>query len=198
MLRQQIPRVTLIGLGVIVVSLILGAEVWHFTLFHHPVGYGWHADLAQREGDIGIPGVSTLSVARIFNYTLLPQNFEGVHLPGGYIGSGVVYRSQIEKWNEQTRLWAVVVQPDPSDWKAFPHTTTKVWPGRSIYAAGWQAVGAIDGIKKGDRVRLVVFRTFSPAKAGEQESAVYSPAFIVTDERLSFRPALRLEPSALR
>jgi hypothetical protein len=192
MLSQRLPKVILIGLGIVAVSLILGLEAWHFALFHHPFFYGLHADLIQREADFGIPGVKTVYVVRIFDYTLLPQDFEGVQLPGGYIGSAVSYRDRIEKWNEEVRRWDAVRETDALDWKAFPRTTTKIWPGRSIYAAGWQAVGAIDGIKKGDTVRLVIFRTFSRAGTGEQESAIYSPAFKVMDERiaeLSGRPS---------
>lgn len=193
MLSQKLPQFTLIGLGVLLLSFVLVLEAWHVTIFRHAFGYGLHADLVQREADIGIPGIRTLYVVRIFNYGLLPRDFEGVQLPGGYIGSGVVYRSEIERWNEQTRAWEKVVQPDPSDWKAFPRTRTRIWPGRSIYAAGWQAVAAVNGIKKGDVLRLTVFRGFDRPIAGEQESAVNSPAFKVEEQRISvsfFGPAM--------
>jgi hypothetical protein len=181
--RKMLRRLAFLVPSIAILSLLLALEAWYVALFHHVASYGWHAELLQREADIGIPGIKTLYVVRVFNFTFFPQSFQGVRLPGGYIGSGVIYRSQIERWNEQSHAWDVVREDNPSQWKTYPRANTKVWFDRSIYAGGWQAVAAFDVLKKGDTVRMAIFQKFDQPDVTEPQVVVYSPAFKITEER---------------
>jgi hypothetical protein len=156
-------------------------EVRHHSRFHDLVGYGWHVDLVERSADLGIPGIRTTYAVWLTNYTVCPQIFEGIKLPGGYVGSGVFYPDRIERWDASKHSWITVRQTLRSEMPG-SLVRKRIWPGQSIFASGWDAVAATDGIRKGDTVRIVVFSSFGDGETRKGQKAFYSPEFTIDEE----------------
>lgn len=159
-----------------------GLEVRHYVRFHDFAGYGWHVDVVARDADIGVPGVNKMYGLWLTNSTVRPRVFQGVLLPGGYIGSGVLYRDEIQKWDVNTRSWVTMTSTTKNDWVAYEQVTTKIWPTQSVGVSGWDAIGGREGPHgdracKGDRVRWAVYSSFTELDA----TVLYSPVFTISD-----------------
>jgi hypothetical protein len=176
-------RTTLGSLPFLLIALTIGGlEVRHYIRFHDLCGYGWHADLLKRSVDIGIPGIKTEYALWLTNDSIRPQTFEGIQLPGGYVGSGVIYRDRIERWDAKQRSWVTIREAVRSDMAGYPLVTQRVWPGQSVLASGWDAIAAMDGISKGDSIRIVVLSSFDNGAAGKGLRTFYSSDFSIDEE----------------
>jgi hypothetical protein len=89
-----------IGLATIIIVGVAAIEIRHRATFGHFVGYGVHADIRERSGDIGIPGIRTLYAARVSNYTLFPLSLAGWNCISDIPGPpGFCCRYQIQKFS---------------------------------------------------------------------------------------------------
>ena len=77
-------------------------EILHHHRFGHFVGYGLHTDVLLANTDVG---TYDTYVARLWNLSLRTLEIEGCRLPGGYAGSGVLYRWDIQKWELSNKRW---------------------------------------------------------------------------------------------
>jgi hypothetical protein len=197
-------------LAVLVIApfvLILLWECGHYARFGHFFRYGYHVDLVLDHSDIAVPGVYTFYCLRVTNYTLRSLQFEGIQLPWGITDGEILYHTKVEKWNEQTHTWfpvydsAEVSDPSLKD----PNTIKSVAPGRSIDPTSCRAVVGYEGVRTGDRIRLVSFTSYSKLQDDPGQLVFYSPAFVINEKSVgdehksgSDTVATRPETTALR
>lgn len=160
-------------LMIILVTVVV-VEISHHVKFGDFIGYGLHADVLQRTGDIGVPGVNTLYAVRVFNYSLLPVTFTGVNFPGGYLGAGFRCRYQLQKWSVQDHGWATVIDFRPTEVAQEPLSRKIVYPLRSLNPVAWEATGGRNTLLQGDSVRFAIFRDVNATSP-----TVYTEAFSV-------------------
>jgi hypothetical protein len=162
-------------------------EFGHRARFGDFFSYGYHVDLVLDKSDVGVPRQHPAHCLRVANYTFSVLKFEVIQTPQWGITDGaVLFHDRIDKWSEQTHSWQVVgdsvTDADPS--LRAPNATKNVWPGRSIYPTGCYEMATVEGVHKGDVVRLVAFTSYSKPPSAPSQRVFYSPAFTVQDESL--------------
>ena len=175
-------------LGLLLLAPFFCIVVWecgHRVRFGDFFTYGYHTDLVEDHSDIGVPRLRTAYCLRVTNYTFSPLKFEAIQTPDfGVFDGQVVFHDGIEKWDKETRSWQTVGDSLKADEPRLgkPNTTKNVWPGRSIYPTGCYEIAGIEGIHKGDTVRIVAFTSFSEGKGTPGQIALYSPTFTVKEQ----------------
>lgn len=187
--RFPLALVALVPLMFIILS-----ECGHLARFGDFFGYGYHVDLVLDHSDIGVPRKFSAHCLRVANYTLHPLKFEAIQTPTWGITDGqLIFHDRIEKWSERTHSWLTVndslTTAEPS--LRTPNTTKNVWPGESVYPTGCYEMATVEGINKGNAVRLVAFTSYSNSEGGHDQLAFYSQPFIVKEESLGKEPSFR-------
>jgi hypothetical protein len=160
-------------------------ELGHRIKFGDFFGYGYHADLVEDHSNIGVPRLHTSHCLRVTNYTLSSLKFEGHQWPmGGTTDGGITYHDRIERWNQESHSWSTISDfgdgTDPSAGHA--NIVRNVRPGQSIHPTGCYELATVEGIHKGDVVRLVAFTSYSTSSRVPGQLAFYSPPFTVNEE----------------
>jgi hypothetical protein len=165
------------------VALLVAMQGWHHLRYGHFIGYGWDVDLMKRREDLGIPGVTTTYNVRLTNLTIHSLDFEGIKLPGGFVGSGVLLRTRIDRWDAGKGAWVTV--DESKAWEEYPgaRVTLKIKPLRSKYVWGWAAIAAGLNFKKGDKLRLVILSSATKREGEPGQHAFYTAPFFLQEER---------------
>jgi len=183
-MRSSRSRVALTSVVVVILAFFALAELVHLVRFGHFVRYGYDVDLVTENGDLGIPGVRTSYCLRVTNYTFSPLSIEGLQLPPGITDGEILYHTRIEKYDKRATSWLAVMDSVAVNGASLanPNTIKRVLPGHSVYPDGCDAVAALDGIQKGDTVRVVAFTSYAKPEGAPGQLAFYSPAFTVKEE----------------
>jgi len=178
-------RWRLLLLVIVIVPFLLFVlwECGHYARFGDFFTYGYHTDLVEDHSDIGVPRIHAAYCLRLTNYTVHPLQFEAIQLPGGYVGGGILYHHRLEKWNEQTHSWSIVIDSAEAGTPPLRHANTikSVLPGRSIYLTGCYEIATIESIHRGDTVRLVAFTSYSKPAGAPGQLVFYSVAFVINE-----------------
>ena len=74
----------------------------HYSRTHHFAGYGPHIDVVVGNSDIGR---RDMYYARLWNVSMHSIYIEGCRLPGGFVGEGVMYNWDVQRWNASSQSW---------------------------------------------------------------------------------------------
>jgi len=94
----------LVSIATLVIGLAgtVFSESYHYYRFRHLVGYGTHFDILLADSSLG---TADFYDARVWNVSLRTLDVEGCRMPGGYVGDGILYRWDVQKWNQKTEQW---------------------------------------------------------------------------------------------
>ena len=180
-------RVSLLGLGGVVVLLISGLELRHHHRFGHLVPYGLHADVIAEDAHIGIPGQTKMYRALLTNFSPLPVSLEACDFVSDAMFEGTEYSYAVQRYVAENNSWETIslsndCEPVPTS-RIDAHVSAKrLWPGQTVDATGREATGAREPFNKGDLARFVLFRhaTAEP----DWNSAISSVPFQIQDQVL--------------
>lgn len=183
-IRSLLPRILVMLACAIVVSIAF-FELKHRYNFGHFVPYGLHVDVFSEDRYIGISGQTKMYRAELSNFTLWPVKLDACDYITDDFGHGTKYPYAVQHWNSNSGSWQTVSEPNREDFcRPAPLSTIeahpiprRLWPGMSVEVMDWEATGARDAFRKGDRARFVVFK-----KLGDWRNAVASEAFIIEDD----------------
>jgi len=183
------PKKTLIalsGLGVVaIVTLVITADRTH---------KGLAAELVISNADIGIPGVSKMYAARLFNRGWWSIRVSRCDFVDDTLSPGKSVAYAVQRWDRAVGQWKTVVESSLSDFcKPYPlgivkarSTSGLLWPGQSL-SSGDEATAARVPCDVGDRGRFVVF----VGAPGNYAMAVSTRDFVI-DEHPQTDISLRL------
>jgi hypothetical protein len=180
------PQRLIVTIFALIGLLLIAQREWrYFKRFGHFASYGLHTDFWQFKRDIGVPGIRTSYCMAVSNFTVLPIGFEVVRLPGGIVGNEELSRARVEKWNDRINAWQLLVDSAApgSSILNYPKFSVKVWPGQSFYPAGCSALTALDGLRKGDSIRVVALTSLTKADGDPEQRLFYSPTLVLREER---------------
>lgn len=173
-----------LGAAILCFGLLLVAQVWHRLVFGDFIRYGWHVDVWEQKQVSANPAGHRVYMIRVANYTLHSLTFEAIVFPPGFEADmffpySRAYHEQLQRWDAGTRTWTGLDLDRGSALSPLdrPNTRVHVRPLGRIYGRRW-VVGALDGFKKGDIARIVLFSSFKPEGAPSQH-AFYSAPFVV-------------------
>ncbi len=164
----------------LVVALLLSAaELSHKRRFGHFFGYGPHMDVVLGDSDVASQDTY---YARLWNLSLSSFRIQGCRLPGGYVGSGILYRWDVQKWEPSGHIWNSLRGAD--NWVADPFSgysndegcrmeTTHVRP-LSSRTVGWVYE---DWVTTGAPVRFAIHTSLTTPPGNQQ--ILYTDTFVV-------------------
>jgi hypothetical protein len=175
---RRITKVLVLGLAICGCALVT-AETVHHHRFGHFVGYGLHTDVIVANSAIG---TYDTYVARIWNISIKTLDIEGCRLPGGYAGEGIIYRWDIQKWEQSGKRWVSLRGADtwvPKPFGGYDNEEpcrpemTPVRPLQSL-RAGWVYK---DWVTTGESIRVAIHT--SATSPPEKQQIVYTSMFVV-------------------
>jgi hypothetical protein len=177
---------------VLAAVVITVAAVSAFAILGGPKR-GLRSEVTVENADMGIPGISKVYEARLFNRGFWPIKVHYCDFVSDTDTPGTMVAYGVEQWDNAIGSWKVVARSTGVDFcKPYPTSMgqTKVksrllWPGQSI-ATGEEATAA-RGFSIGDRARFVIF----PNATEDTSYAVATPAFII-DEQMTTNEPLRI------
>jgi hypothetical protein len=175
------PTLLLAGIFALALTACVSIEGFHYYKFRHLVGWGVHMDVALGNSDAG---ERDTYYARVWNVSLHSLSVEGCRLPGGYVGEGILYRWDVQKWDAATRQWNSLQGAD--NWMQGPFEgskedglegcnaeSTRIGPF-STRVLGWVYK---DWVTSGEPVRMAIHTSVSvPAM---QQQILYTDTFVV-------------------
>ncbi|MGH9795536.1 MAG: hypothetical protein ACRD5G_12255 [Candidatus Acidiferrales bacterium] len=177
--------------------LALGLEEFrHKQNYGHFAPYGLHVDLIVRKADIGIPGITKMYEAYLYNLGL-PVSIQRCDFVSDAMEPGTMVAYAVQRWNAQTSAWDTIVESSGAEYCVVTPLSMVVaaskdsflFPGQSV-STGWEATAARDEFAKGDSARFVVFTTLK-IDAGRHFRSVPSQAFVI-DEQAETAVPLRI------
>ena len=90
--------------AIVVIALAVPAiEVAHRVRYGHFLRPGLHTDVVRGNSDVG---TNDTYYGRVWNLSLRTVEIEGCRLPGGYVGSGVLYHWDVQRWDASRNDWS--------------------------------------------------------------------------------------------
>jgi len=77
-------------------------EGWHHVRYGHFIDYGLHTDVVLGDSDVG---KGDTYYARAWNLSASTVLIEGCRLPGGSVGSGILYRWDVQRLDPLKHQW---------------------------------------------------------------------------------------------
>ena len=174
-------KILVIAAVLVAVALVAWVEAAHYYRFRHLVGYGIHMDVVLGNSEIG---TRDMFYARVWNLSLHTLVVEGCRLPGGYVGEGILYRWDVQRWDQNTRQWNSLQGAD--HWVPEPFggssqdslagckgELTKIAP-LQVRVLGWVYK---DWVTSNEPVRIAVHTSVS--RPPEQQAILYTNLFVV-------------------
>lgn len=183
---MKILRNILALIGCFVLGTIVSVEFRHWYNYGHLVSYGLHVDAVNRDAYIGIPGQTKMYWPEVSNFSLLPVRLPSCEYFSCLMTSSIDYAHALQRYNEQSKRWETIGDPGDLQFCVNPETNesrevyTFLLPGSSAEVMGGAAVGAIDGFRKNDLARWVVFREASPR--ANWDTSIASAPFRIEDD----------------
>ena len=136
----------------------------HAANYGHVPPDGLHADLVETKGSIGIPGITKLYEAHLFNFSYFPRIVQRCDSLDDTLSYGAELAYSIQRWNESRQEWIILEEtaggfhcgPAPLSKIHAKRITALLMPGHSL-STTWEATGARDSFELGDKGRFVVF-----------------------------------------
>lgn len=162
--------------GVALIAIVtLGLEARRATR-------GLRAELIVSNADIGIPGISKMYGARLFNRSLWPIHVSRCDYVDDTMTPGKMVAYAVQRWDEKANQWTTVVESSVSDFcKPYPlgilrakATTGFLWPGQSL-STGEEATAARGTFNLGDKGRFVIF----VGAPGDYSRTLSTPEFVI-------------------
>jgi hypothetical protein len=100
MVKNSIVAIVIIAIIALAVPV---SEVAHRVRYGHFLRPGLHTDVVRGDSDIG---TNDTYYARVWNLTFKTIEIEGCRLPGGYVGSGVLYHWDVQRWDVSRNNWS--------------------------------------------------------------------------------------------
>jgi len=97
MIKKAIIAIVIIALAATVV------EAAHRVLYGHFLRPGLHTDVIRGDSDIG---TNDMYYARVWNLSFRTIEIEGCRLPGGIVGTGVLYHWDVQRWEASRNDWS--------------------------------------------------------------------------------------------
>jgi hypothetical protein len=177
-ISQRICNILVCCVG-IVLAFNLTAEGWHHHRYGHFVGYGLHADVFLGNSDVG---KNDTYYAVVKNLSFASYGIEGCRMPGGFVGSGVYFQWDVQRFNHSRRdrdslRGANNWLPEPfasEHWDGCPHGDTLRIPPFSSRVTAWVFR---DWVTNGDVVRIEIRTSFDLPI--DQQLIIYTPTFAV-------------------
>jgi hypothetical protein len=178
-MKKNVALLVGVGLLAVITVGVSAVEIHHRVTFGHFVAYEVHADVVERSGDIGIPGIKTFYAAQVFNYTLFPLTLAGWNYVGDVPGPPSFYcRFQVQKLSVLDGHWVVVIDFKPVVGSQVPIAHKRLYPFGSLVPMEPEPTGAMDTLRRGDLVRFAVFTNlYAP------EADVYTEPFRISEVR---------------
>lgn len=176
--NRRAIRVVVASVLVFIASVAI-IEGRHHHKFGHFVGYGSHTDIVVGNSDVGS---GDTYFAQLWNLSLATVDVEGCRLPGGYVGEGILYRWDVQKWNPATQGWdslhgadTWVAKPFGGYWSeegCLPEMT-------HVRPLSWRKVAWVykDWVTTGDPIRIAVHT--SATTPPEKQQILYTELFVV-------------------
>jgi hypothetical protein len=187
-MMKRIAALVTLGLiaGIAIVLSVL--EGRHYYQMRHFAGYGLHMDVVLGNSDVGRKDTY---YARVWNLSAHSIYVEGCRLPGGYVGDGILYSWDVQRWNPSAQGWDSLRGADnwvptpfggyTNDRKCLPEMT-RIRPLRTR-VLGWVYK---DWVTTGEPVRMAIHTSLS--RPPSQQSIFYTDTFIV-NRNLALPPA---------
>jgi len=171
---------TVVALVVASAALILGGP-----------RQGLRAEVSVESADIGIPGISKMYEARLFNRSSWPVRVHYCAFVDDTNSPGTMVGYAVQRWDPAKHSWQTIVRANGPDFcTPYPlgivraHFESKLlWPGQSL-STGEEATAARDGFKIGDRARFLV----SDDLVGDPMNAIATPEFVIDEHRSTDEP----------
>ena len=91
-------------IALVIISLVLPIiKVIHRARYGHFVRLGLHTDIVIGDSDVG---ANDTYYARVWNLSFRTIDIEGCRLPRGYVGSGVLYHWDVQRWDVSRNNWS--------------------------------------------------------------------------------------------
>jgi|HubBroStandDraft_2_1064218.scaffolds.fasta_scaffold46297_1 hypothetical protein len=161
-----------------VVVLVLAGECWHHYRYGHFVSYGLHADIILGNSDVG---KNDTYFAVLRNLSVRNYEIEGCRLPGGYIGSGILYEWDVQRFNRSRHDWdslrgANNWLPQPFAWERWEGCRAEMTrlPPFSSRLTSWVFKA---WVTDGDVVRMAIHTSVEiPA---DRHTIIFTPTFAI-------------------
>jgi hypothetical protein len=156
-------------------------------------------ELVERHTSIGIPGISKVYEAIVWNDGYLPvpmtvcESLSDTFLFDSRDAWTVEVSYAVERWDEAREVWAPIFVAAPEHCRQTPLSTFWAWPARrwlwpsQSVSTGWEATAARQGFSLGDKARFVVFL----GEAGDYRQVLATEPSLIdqrpTVEGVSFR-----------
>jgi hypothetical protein len=88
---------------IIIVMAAPVIEMAHRVRYGHFLRPGLHTDIVRGDSDVG---TNDMYYARLWNLSLRTVEIEGCRLPGGFVGSGVLYHWDVQRWDASRNGWS--------------------------------------------------------------------------------------------
>lgn len=158
-------------------------HLWSHGHFPTP---GHHIDFVPIKNDVG----SFSYCGIVFNFGLLPLNFEIINLPGGMVGRGQLFRSEVERWDAGTQSWRSYSEGVDRTTPQGSYASIRTWPGGST--------GVVNCLPQpeyvdGEALRIVTLTRYSLAREHPNQVVISSRAVSVVNGRYLGQSSLTLE-----
>jgi hypothetical protein len=159
-------------------AVLVCIEGFHYYKFRHFVGYGVHMDVVLGNSDVGRRDTFR---ARVWNLSSRTLDVEGCRLPGGYVGEGILYHWDVQKWNVRTSTWDSLEGAD--NWLPTPFGK-ELWEGCNpevthIRPFSTRVLGWVynSWVTSGEPVRVAVHTSLHVPPT--QQRILYTETFVV-------------------
>jgi len=188
---KRIALFVTIGLVVAIAIAVLVLEGRHHARMHHFAGYGPHIDVVLGDSEIGR---KDMYYARLWNFSMHSIYIEGCRLPGGYVGEGVMYSWDVQRWNASSKSWDSLRGAD--HWVSSPFGSFDIASKcprdalemTRIPPLGAEILGWVykDWVTTGEPVRMAIHTSLSQPPS--QQLIFYTNTFVV-NRSLALPPA---------
>ena len=182
-LFKGMKRIAIIISLVCAVSFVLAAcavEGFHFWRMRHFVRYGPHIDVVPGNSEIGR---RDMYFARYWNVSAHSVYIEGCRLPGGYLGAGMLYRWDMQRWNATAQRWDSLRGADkwvPTEFGGFDDDYKKCMAEVTrIPPLGSRVLGWVykDWVTTREPIRMAIHTSLSLPPS--QQPILYTTTFVV-------------------
>jgi hypothetical protein len=181
-MMKRIAIFVALGLIASIAIVVLVLEGDHYFRMRHFVRYGPHIDVVLGNSDVGRRDTY---YARLWNVSMHSIYIEGCRKPGGFMGEGVDYKWDVQRWNASTQSWDSLRGADhwvPTPFGTFdddPECASKAAELTRIRPLGATVLGWVykDWVTTGHPVRMAIHTSLS--RPASQQPIFYTNTFVV-------------------
>lgn len=160
----------------------------HQAEYGHPPTNGLHADIVEIKGSIGIPGVTKLYEAHLFNFSSIPRIYQTCDYLDDTASFGSELAYVVQKWSDEKQAWenlndiskGFYCGPAPLS-KIVARTVNRVLLPGQYATTNWEATAGRTEFSVGDKARFVVFVRYDDTSM-DVAHAIPTREFLIDEE----------------